>query len=114
MIDFLTGWVAYVLTSNSGTTFIFLAVLIVIVVLLWRMQNKPDNFDLRDIICSWDEEHQKQLVNTSKSILAGTFLTSSYYIIEHPTDMAFGAYLLAWVTNGGIAAWQKTQQQGEK
>lgn len=111
MSDIISGWFAYILSNNSGTTFVFLLLLIVLFALLWHMQNKPDSFDLRDIICSWDATAQKQVVNTSKSILAGTFIVSSYYVMEHTSDISFGAYLLAWVTNGGIAAWQKTQMQ---
>lgn len=107
MTEILKGWMAYILMNNSAATFIFIGMLIVIILLFWWMQSRKDEFDLRDIICEWNGK--KQIVSTTKSLLAGSFLASSYYLIEHPSDMAFGAYLLAWVTNGGIAAWQKTQ-----
>lgn len=99
---------------NSST--IFVAIMIFVILILWYLQRKqkdvngvPDTFDLRDIICSWDAERQRQIVSTPKSFLAGTFLVSSYGLIEHYSDTALGVYLGAWVINGGIVAWQKTQ-----
>lgn len=97
---------------NSSTVFVLL--LSVLFVLLWLMQHKktdengnPDTFDLRDIICAWDADKKRQTVSTAKSFLAGTFLVSSYTLIEHYSDTALGIYLGAWVLNGGIVAFQK-------
>lgn len=97
---------------NSSTVFVLL--MVIVFGLLWYMQHKTvdekgnlDTFDLRDIICSPDPDTKKQVVNTAKSFLAGTFLVSSYTLIEHYSDTALGVYLGAWVINGGIVAFQK-------
>lgn len=107
MSETIHGWIAYVLMNNSGTTFIFLAVLIVMSLILWRMQNKDDSFDLRDVICTYDYKLKKQVAQTAKTLLTGGFIVSSYYLIEHPSDTAFGIYIGAWVLNGGVVAFQK-------
>lgn len=93
---------------SSTVSILFGLLLILLGFILWRMQSQPDDFDLRDVICSWDGE--RQIVSTSKSLLAGAFLASSYYILRNPSDVSFTAYLTAWVANGGIAAWQKTRE----
>jgi hypothetical protein len=97
---------------NSSTVFFVLMLLLFL--LLWNMQRRtedaqgnPDTFDLRDIICAWDTDKKRQTVSTAKSFLAGTFLVSSYTLIEHYSDTALGIYLGAWVLNGGIVAFQK-------
>lgn len=96
------------MTIPASTVSILFGLLLVLLgVILWRMQAQDDTFDLRDVICSWDGE--RQIVSTSKSLLAGAFLASSYYIIQNPSDVSFTAYLTAWVANGGIAAWKKTK-----
>jgi hypothetical protein len=109
MLDTLHGWFAYVLMNNTTTSLIFTIVLMAIVLIIIRMQFVNDTFDIRDVICSWDAKSKKQIVSTNKTLLTSCFLVSSYYLVEHPTEAAFGAYLLAWVGNGGIAAWQKSK-----
>lgn len=103
------GWFAYVLMDNSLLSFLFAGLLTFLILVLWRMQRQPDSFDLRDLICEWNAEHTLQIVSTNKTLLTGAFLTSSYYVIRNSSDAAFFAYLTAWVVNGGITAWQKTQ-----
>lgn len=100
------------ISDASPVSLIFVGLLIALAMILWIMQRKADTFDLRDAICTFTPDG-KQIVSTSKSLLAGAFVVSSYYIIKSPSDMAFGAYLLAWVTNGGIAAWQKVNTQSQ-
>jgi hypothetical protein len=107
MLDTIHGWIAYVLMDNSIQSFLFAGTLAVIALLLWRGQHKDDGFDIRDIICSYSDG--KQTISTSKTLLAGAFLTSSYYVVKNPSDTAYAAYLAAWVLNGGITAWQRTK-----
>ena len=107
MLDTIHGWIAYVLMDNSIQSFLFAGILAFIALLLWRGQHKDDGFDIRDIICSYSDG--KQTISTSKTLLAGAFLTSSYYVIHNTSDTSFAAYLAAWVLNGGITAWQKTK-----
>ena len=97
------------INKASAVSLIFVGLLAALAMILWYMQHKNDTFDLRDAICNFTDG--KQIVSTSKSLLVGAFLVSSYYLIQNPTDMAFGAYLIGWVTNGGIAAWQKVNAQ---
>lgn len=92
---------------------IFITGLAGLVVILWHSQRKPDDFDLRDVICSWDNKNKKQTVSTSKTLLTGAFLTASYVLIEHYTETAFGLYLTAWVVNGGVVAFAKTRKPPE-
>jgi hypothetical protein len=96
------------------STAVFLILILVIALILAEFQRKDDTFDLRDIICSWDVKSQKQIVTTSKSLLAGSFIVSSYYLVKNPSDIGFGAYLATWVANGGVAAWQKVKQKEVK
>lgn len=89
---------------------LFIAGLAGLIVMLWMAQRKPDGFDMRDIICSWDKKHEKQIVSTSKALLTGAFLVSSYVLIAHYTETALGLYLTAFVVNGGVVAWQKSRK----
>lgn len=93
---------------TSAVSILFVLVLALLVIVLRRMQMAKDTFDLKDIICEWTGE--KQIVSTSKSLLAGAFLVSSYYIIKSPSEVNYAAYLAAWVVNGGIAAWRKVKE----
>ena len=90
---------------------IFLSLLLVLGIILVTFQSKDDDFDLRDVICSWNGK--TRAVSTSKTLLAGAFLTSSYYLVKNPTEMAYGAYLLAWVTNAGVVAFQKIKTEAK-
>lgn len=102
-MDMIKGWVAYVLTANSNVSLIFFGLMLLIVLILAIIQFKDDKFDLRDIIC------ENGVISTTKSLLSGAFLTSSYYLIEHGNATVFSAYLLAWVSQSGIKAWQNVQ-----
>lgn len=92
------------------TSIIFAGLLAFIFLMLFVMQFIKDDFDIRDVICSWDEKNKRKVISTSKSFLAGAFAVSSYVLIEHYSDTALGVYLTAWVANGGVVAWQKTKQ----
>jgi heme A synthase len=114
-LQIIYGWLAYMLMENSGIAMLFVILLLIIAWMLWHSQSvKDDYFDLRDIICSWDDENKRQIVSTNKSLLAGAFLVSSFYVLRNHSDAAFGIYIGAWVLNGGIAAWQKTKMDMPK
>ena len=62
--------------------------------------------DLRDAVTAPGTDGIRR-VDTSKSILVGAFLVSSYWITEHYSETALGLYLGAWVINGGAVLLQK-------
>ena len=107
MMDMITGWTAYALTAHSMQSILFFLFLTFLSVIFIRAQFKIDDFDIRDVICSYS--NGRRAISTSKTLLAGTWLASSYYIMVHDDATAFTAYLAAWVLNGGITAWQKTK-----
>lgn len=83
-----------------------IAVIVVSALLLVWWHTRHDNFDLRDAITSPGTDGIRR-VDTSKSILVGAFLVSSYWITEHFSETALGLYLSAWVINGGAVLLQK-------
>lgn len=93
---------------TSAVSILFALLLALLSSILWRIQHATNTFDLKDIICEWVDG--KQIVSTSKSLLAGAFLVSSYYLIKNTSEVSYAAYLAAWVVNGGIAAWRKVQE----
>ena len=113
MTDVLTGWFAYIVSANSGATFWFACIVVLVGMMLVRMQMRKDNFDFRAIISTWKDDHY--VPTTDKTLLVGCWLVSSYAVMEHYSDTALGAYLTIWVLNGGIAAWSKVKKaQAEK
>jgi len=93
---------------TEAVSILFALVLALLVVVLRRMQAAPDTFDLKDVICDWIDG--KQICSTSKTLLAGAFLTSSYYVLKNPSEMVFAAYLTAWVASRGISAWRDVKE----
>lgn len=93
---------------TEAVSILFILVLALLVLVLRRMQMAKNTFDLKDIICEWTDD--KQIVSTSKSLLTGAFIVSSYFVIKNPSELSYGAYLTAWVVNGGIAAWRKVKE----
>lgn len=88
---------------------LFVAAIAALILILWRMHTAADAFDMRDIICEIVDG--KRVVSTSKSLLTGAFLFSTYYLIINPGGTEFAAYLAAWVVNGGVVAWRKTKME---
>jgi hypothetical protein len=105
MWDVITGHFAYLLATNSITTFLFAGVLGVVAVLLMWVQMRRDKFDLRAIISTYKDGHYVPV--TDKTLLVGCWVVSSYLVIEHYTETALSAYLAFWVINGGVAALAK-------
>jgi len=105
IIDILNGWFAYVLTTNSGVTFIFAGVLFFTAIILVLLQLKDDEFDFRAIISEYRDGHYVPV--TAKTLLVGCWLVSTYLTVAHYTETALTAYLGFWVLNGGVAAWSK-------
>jgi len=93
---------------TEAISILFVLLLALLVVVLRRMQAADDTFDLKDVICDWIDG--KQICSTSKTLLAGAFLASSYYILKNPSEMAFAAYLTAWVASRGISAWRDVKE----
>jgi hypothetical protein len=112
MSDILSGWLAYVLMNNNVATFIFVGVLLEVIGILIWVQFKKDTFDLRAIYSTY--QNGQLVPDTSKSLLVGTWIVSSYLTIEHYSDAAVLAYLTAWVINGGFAALAKYQLAKDK
>ena len=92
----------------TRTVSILFALLIVLLwIILYRAQRAPNTFDLKDVLC--ETVDNKQQVSTTKTLLTGAFLTSSYSLIAHPSDLIYAAYLTAWVTTQGVSAWKNVQ-----
>lgn len=113
MTEILNGWFAYILTNNSGTTFAFAGMSVILCGVLVWVQMRRDQFDLRAIISTYKDGHYVPV--TDKTLLVGCWVVSSYLTIEHYSDTALAAYLALWVANGGIAGWTKVKKvQAEK
>lgn len=113
MTEILNGWFAYILTSNSGVTFMFAGLSVVLCGLLVWVQMRRDQFDLRAIISTYKDGHYVPV--TDKSLLVGCWLVSSYLVIEHYSEAVLAVYLGAWVLNGGISGAIKVKKvQAEK
>lgn len=93
---------------TQAVSIMFALVLALLVVILRRMQLAENTFDMKDVICEWTDN--KQIVSTSKTLLTGAFLSSSYYMLKYPSEIVYAAYLTAWVANSGIRAWYKAQE----
>ena len=89
---------------SFGIFWLGLITLAVLLLIWWHTRH--DTFDIRDAITSPGTDSVRR-VDTSKSILVGAFLVSSYWITEHYSDTALGLYLSAWVINGGAVLLQK-------
>jgi hypothetical protein len=108
MLEIINGWFAYILSTNSATTFVFAGVLVITACMLVWVQMRKDQFDLRAIISTYKDGHYVPV--TDKTLLVGCWLVSSYLVIEHYTDTALAAYLTLWVINGGVAGWTKVKK----
>jgi len=108
MTEILNGWFAYILATNSGITFVFAGVFVIICGMLVWVQMRRDQFDLRAIISTYKDGHYVPV--TDKTLLVGCWVVSSYLVIEHYSDTALTAYLTLWVLNGGVAGWAKIKK----
>lgn len=81
-----------------------------LVAISWH--RSADSFNLQDVVCTWD--NGKRIVSTSKVLLVGSFIVSSYYLIRNPGGTEYAAFLAAWVINGGVVAWRKTKADAAK
>lgn len=91
---------------NLNVSYFFLAVLTIgLLVILW-WHSRRDYFDLRDALTSPGTDGIRR-VDTSKTILVGAFLTSSYLLADNYSDTAYGLYLGAWILNGGAVLLHK-------
>jgi len=94
---------------TNAVTVIFGFLIIGALWLLWVWQRRKDNFDLRDALTSPGTDGVRR-VDTSKTLLVGVFLVSSYLVSDNYSDTALGVYLGAWVINGGAVlaykAWK--------
>jgi hypothetical protein len=100
--DVFNGWLAMVLITHSALSIFFTCFLIFIFCLLvWSQFTNPE-FDIMDMVYTFDKATKRKSISPAKALLVGTFITSTYYVIRHDSDGAFTAYLVAWVTNGGI------------
>ena len=91
---------------NSTFSLGVIVVIVVSAALVVWWHTRHDHFDVRDAITSPGTDGIRR-VDTSKSILVGAFLVSSYWITEHYSETALGLYLGAWVINGGAVLLQK-------
>ena len=90
--------------QSFGWFWIAISTLAVLLLFYWHY--RKDHFDVRDAITSPGTDGIRR-VDTSKSILVGAFLVSSYWITENYSETALGLYLGAWVINGGAVLLQK-------
>jgi len=101
---------SFYLPTNAVT--LIVGILIVVsLLILWQWQRQKDDFDLRDALTAPGTDGIRR-VDTSKTILTGTFLVSSYLLADNYSDTALGVYLGAWVVNGGAVlaykAWKSS------
>lgn len=86
-----------VLGGNDISGYIYAGVMLVVVLFLYKLHRNPNNpFDLTDLL--------KLNGRVSKAAVAflTTLFTSSWYVVHEAlekqlTDVAFAAYLAAWV-----------------
>ena len=90
----------YFYGPSGIVSIIFIVLMMVALGLLFFWQRRADTFDLRDAITAPGPDNVRR-VDTSKAILVGTFLVSSYLVADNYSDAALGVYLTAWVVNGG-------------
>lgn len=102
MSEVITGYFAYLISSNSVATFLFVGILLLMFGSLVWMQMRKDEFDLRAIISNYVDG--KYVPATDKTLLVGSWVVSTYLTIEHYSDTALTAYLGLWVLNGGVKA----------
>lgn len=105
--EVFNGWLATQLVTHSSVSIFFAAFLMYIFLLIVWSQMRNHEFDIMDIAYSYDHVTKTKSLNTAKVLLVGTFITSTYYVIQNPSDNSLNAYLLAWVANGGIYAFNK-------
>jgi hypothetical protein len=112
-IQVFNGWMAMVLITHSALSIFFACFLAFIFLLLvWSQFTNPE-FDIMDMVYTYDASLKRKSLNTAKTLLTGAFITSTFYVIKHDSDAAFFAYLTAWVANGGIYAWSKPKTKSE-
>lgn len=97
----------YHLNQIDGPTTVFVLLVVLAMLILWRMHVADDWFDLRDIIA--ERSAQGKVVSTSKSLLVASFVMTAYWITMHYSEAALAVFTAAWVVNGGIVAWRKTR-----
>jgi drug/metabolite transporter superfamily protein YnfA len=112
MNEIINGWLAYILSNNSATTFVFAGVVVIVACLLVWVQMRKDQFDLRAIISTYKDGHYVPV--TDKTLLVGCWLVSSYLVIDHYSETALAAYLTLWVANSGIRAIYKKNQTEQR
>lgn len=70
------------------------------VLALYLWHRGSDSFNLKDAFTAPGTDGIRR-VDTSKTILMGTFLVSSYLLADNYSETALTIYLGAWVINGG-------------
>ena len=99
---------------TNTVTIIFALLFVLAGVLLYRWHTHEDNFNLKDALTSPGTDGIRR-VDTSKSVLVGTFLVSSYLVADNYSDTALGVYLGAWVINGGaVLAYKAFKPEAPK
>ena len=78
--------------------------LVVFLWLLFKAQNAPDRFDLRDLVMD------NRKVSLTKTSQTGAFLVSTwafvYLVLNNRfTEWYFTGYMAAWIGNRAILAW---------
>ena len=96
----MSEYLSYFYGPSGIVSVIFALIMVGSVAMLVRWQVRRDDFDLRDAITAPTPDGKRR-VDTSKALLVGTFLVSSYLIADNYSDGALGIYLTAWVVNGG-------------
>ena len=109
MSEVLTGYFAYIISNNNVATFLFVGFLAMLFGMLIWMQMRRDTFDLRAIISNYVvvDGEGRYVPATDKTLLVGTWVVTSYLVIEHYTDAALLAYGTLWVVNGGVVVLAK-------
>lgn len=93
---------------------VFLALMGAATVMLYWWHTRADNFNLRDALTSPGTDGVRR-VDTSKAILVGVFLVSSYLLADNYSESAFVFYLTAWIVNGGaVLAYKAFSRQEDK
>ena len=99
MSDWANGWMTYIFVTNSGATFVFIGLAIIILGMLTYAQFQKDEFDVRGWICNYVDG--KMIPAPDKTILMGSWIFTSYLLFEHYTESAMTMYITLWIINGG-------------
>lgn len=107
----MNGLFTYFSGPSGLLSILVIAIILASVAMLIRWHFQPGDFDLRDALTAPTPDGKRR-VDTSKAILVGVFLVSSYLVADNYSEGALGLYLGAWILNGGAVLAYKVFSKG--